>query len=164
MEIDNRTIIPSRNTAENLNNGISLIFNKEENLLEDKRRKDDLPKNSGNSDCLVINMENVAEEDSSINSKEEDMNKSVFLGTIYKDLYEKRAAIEKCKSLSNADRDSILNEIVDKMVWKINESKSTPSIKKLIDVQTENELKEWALDLVRKKDEELPPSSTSGCC
>lgn len=163
MEIDNNTTVHSGNIAEN--NGISLIFNKEDNLLEDKRRKDDLPKTSGKSNCVVINMKNVAEENSSLNSaKDEEMNRSVFLGTIYKELYEKRTPIDKSKSLSNADRDSILNEIVDKMVWKINESKSTPSIKKLIDIQNEDDLKEWTLDLIRQKDEEPVPASTSGCC
>lgn len=146
-----------------LTKGISLVFNKEENLLEDKRRKD-LPRNDSVLDCVITidSSENVAEGNSSMNSaKDEEMNRSVFLGTIYKEIYERRAAIEKSKSLSNADRDSILNEIVDKMVWKINESKSTPSIKKLIDIQNENELKDWALDLVSKKDETPALASTS---
>ncbi|KOB77129.1 Methyltransferase type 11, partial [Operophtera brumata] len=151
--------MPSGSTAVNLNKGISLVFNKEANRLEDKRRKDILPGTSGN--VLVTMTPEIREEKNcSIQSAEEEVNEPSFLGTIYKELYEKRKAIEQTKSLSHADRDSVLSEIVDRMVVKINASKSTPSIKKLIDIDTKGDLKDWGLDLLKKKDKEPSLAST----
>lgn len=164
-DLDNRPAMPTGNTALNLNKDISLVFNKEENLLEDKRRKDDLPENCGNI-VVTYCSKNTQENNSSVQSvKDEEISKPAFLGTIYKELYEKRAVIEKTKSLSHTDRDSVLNEIVDRIVGKNNESKSAPSIQKLIiGLDNEENPKDWALNLASKKDKGPGSASTSGSC
>lgn len=113
--------------------GISLIYNKEENSgirkLEDRI---DI-KNFPNSNCPITNDINDTSNENELTIRSSDIivTPSTFLGKIYNEV----SLIERSKSLSNADTDANAPQNTNKTDSKKHESKSTPSVKKLLDNQ-----------------------------
>lgn len=84
--------------------------------------------------------------------------KPSFLGKIYKEL----CVIEKSKSMSNADKDNIKDELTNLLDFKKPESKSASSVKKLLETQNIEDFKKWSLNFVAEDvtSDHMPTTST----